>query len=392
MKNTHLEHLEDNILNDGSQGGREAIAFLRSLGEMLDQGAADTRVTVKWDGAPAIICGIDPSNGKFFVGTKSVFNKTTPKICYSEEDVDKLYPPGQLSDKLKTSYRYLSKLPIRGVVQGDLLFTDDKYTATIGGDLCTAFTPNTITYAVPKSSGIGGRIDSAKMGIVFHTTYNGRTLDTMTASFGARVQGNNDVFVASAEFSNASGEATMTASEKGSFTSLVNRAEGSLKQASKFLDMMKGNDKFSLNYMFKIFFNRYVREGRSGMSVRDTAADFSTYFSAALDKEIASKKTKATQDKYLQIKTNGLKFIASNSNSLYMTVASYYNLQAAKQFIINKLQKVNTFGTFLKTENGYRVTAPEGFVAIRSGRALKLVDRLEFSRANFTADKSWDKA
>lgn len=391
MKNTHLEHLEDNILNDGSQGGREAIAFLRSLGEMLDQGAADTRVTVKWDGAPAIICGIDPSNGKFFVGTKSVFNKVTPKICYSEQDVDKLYSSGQLADKLKTSYRYLSRLPITGVVQGDLLFTDDKYFANIGGESCIAFTPNTITYAVPKNSSLGQRINDAKMGIVFHTTYSGRTLDTMSASFGASVRGDNDVFVASAEFSNASGEATMTSSEKGAYISLVNRAEGSLKQASKFLDMMKGNDKFSLNYMFKIFFNQFVRQGKTGMSVKATAMNFATYFSNALDKEIATKKTKAAQDKYLQIKTNGLKFIASNETSLYMTVASYYNLQAAKQFIINKLQKVNTFGTFLKTDNGYRVTAPEGFVAIRSGRALKLVDRLEFSRANFTAAKNWDK-
>jgi len=391
MKNTHLEHLEDNILNDGSRGGREAIAFLRSLGEMLDRGAADTRVTVKWDGAPAIICGIDPSNGKFFVGTKSVFNKVTPKICYSEQDVDKLYPSGQLGDKLKTSYRHLSKLPISGVVQGDLLFTDDKYFANIDGENCIAFTPNTITYAVPQDSSLGQRIAAAKMGIVFHTTYSGRTLSTMSALFGANVRGNNDVFVASAEFSNASGEANMSPSEKGAYQALVNRAEGSLKQASRFLDMMKGEDKFSLNYMFKIFFNQFVRQGKSSMTVKATAMDFASYFSSALDKEIATKKTKAAQDKYLQIKTNGLKFIASNETSLYMTVASYYNLQAAKQFMISKLQKVNTFGTFLKTDNGYRVTAPEGFVAIRSGRALKLVDRLEFSRANFTAAKNWDK-
>ena len=157
-------------MNDGSQGGREAIAFLRSLGDMLDQGAEDTRVTVKWDGAPAVICGIDPQKGDFFVGTKSVFNKVNPKICYSEQHVDKIYPPGQLADKLKASYRYLSKLPIRGVVQGDLLFTDDKYVATIGGDRCIAFTPNTITYAVPVKSPLGQTIQTAKLGIVFHTT------------------------------------------------------------------------------------------------------------------------------------------------------------------------------------------------------------------------------
>ena len=142
MKNTHLEHLEDNILNGGSQGGKEAVAFLRSLGDMLDQGMADTRVTVKWDGAPAIICGVNPDNQRFFVGTKSVFNKVSPKIAYSQEDVESMYPPGQLAEKLKDAYQYLSQLSIPGVVQGDLLFTDDKYEANIGGDNCIAFQPN----------------------------------------------------------------------------------------------------------------------------------------------------------------------------------------------------------------------------------------------------------
>ena len=394
MKNTHLEHLEDNILNGGSEGGREAVAFLRSLGEMLDQGGADARVTVKWDGAPAIICGVNPDNGRFFVGTKSVFNKVGPKIMYSEEDVDRIYPPGQLAEKLKASYRYLSQLSIPNVIQGDLLFTDDKYEAVIGGENCIAFQPNTIVYAVPKDSDIGEKIDQAKFGIVFHTSYSGRSLDAMSASFGdINVQGNTDVFVTSSDFKNASGEANMSAAEKTVYTNLVNKTEGSLKQASRFLDMMKTNDmnKFTLNIMFKTFFNRYVREGKSLVGARNTARDFALYFSNALDKEIATKKMKSTKDKYLELKNKGLKFISDNQQAIYMTVASYMNLQAAKNFMIRKLQKVNTFGTFLRTPNGYRVTAPEGFVAIRSGRALKLVDRLEFSRANFTADKNWDK-
>ena len=394
MKNTHLEHLEDNILNGGSQGGKEAVAFLRSLGEMLEQGGADTRVTVKWDGAPAVICGTNPENGRFFVGTKSVFNKTDPKIIYSEEDVERMYAPGQLAEKLKASYKYLSTLSIPEVVQGDLLFTDDKYEANIGGDTCIAFQPNTIVYAVPKDSDIGQKIDEAKFGIVFHTAYSGRTLDTMSASFGnIRVQGNTNVFVTSSDFKNASGEANMTATEKTVYTNLVNKTEGSLKQASRFLDLMKVNDmnKFTLNIMFKTFFNTYVRQGRSLIGARNTARDFAQYFSNALDKEIDKKKMKATKDKYLELKNKGLKFISDNQQAIYMTVASYMNLQAAKNFMIRKLQKVNTFGTFLRTPDGYRVTAPEGFVAIRSGQALKLVDRLEFSRANFTADKNWEK-
>ena len=394
MKNTHLEHLEDNILNGGSQGGKEAVAFLRSLGDMLEQGGADSRVTVKWDGAPAVICGTNPENGRFFVGTKSVFNKTDPKIIYSEEDVERMYAPGQLAEKLKASYKYLSTLSIPEVVQGDLLFTDDKYEANIGGDTCIAFQPNTIVYAVPKDSDIGQKIDEAKFGIVFHTAYSGRTLDTMSASFGnIRVQGNTNVFVTSSDFKNASGEANMTATEKTVYTNLVNKTEGSLKQASRFLDLMKVNDmnKFTLNIMFKTFFNTYVRQGRSLVGARNTARDFAQYFSNALDKEIDKKKMKATKDKYLELKNKGLKFISDNQQAIYMTVASYMNLQAAKNFMIRKLQKVNTFGTFLRTPDGYRVTAPEGFVAIRSGQALKLVDRLEFSRANFTADKNWEK-
>ena len=394
MKNTHLEHLEDNILNDGSRGGIEAVAFLRSLGKMLDQGAADARVTVKWDGAPAVICGINPDNGRFFVGTKSVFNKVGPKIMYSEEDVDRIYPPGQLAEKLKASYKYLSQLSIPNVVQGDLLFTDDKYEATIGGDTCIAFQPNTIVYAVPKDSDIGEKIDQAKFGIVFHTSYSGRSLDAMSASFGdINVQGNTDVFVTSSDFKNASGEANMTQAEKTTFANLVNKTEGSLKQASRFLDMMKTNNmnKFTLNIMFKTFFNSYIRQGRTLVGARNTARDFAKYFSDALDKEIATKKMKSTKDKYLELKNKGLKFISDNQQAIYMTVASYMNLQAAKNFMIRKLQKVNTFGTFLRTPDGYRVTAPEGFVAIRSGQALKLVDRLEFSRANFTADKNWEK-
>ena len=394
MKNTHLEHLEDNILNGGSEGGKEAVAFLRSLGKMLDQGGADARVTVKWDGAPAVICGTNPDNGRFFVGTKSVFNKVDPKIIYSEEDVDRMYSPGQLAQKLKDSYKYLSQLSIPNVVQGDLLFTDDKYETTIGGDTCIAFQPNTIVYAVPKDSDVGQKIQEAKLGIVFHTSYSGRSLDTLTASFGnIGIQGNTNVFVTSSDFKNASGEANMTPAEKTTYANLVNKTEGSLKQSSRFLDMMKENsmNKFTLNIMFKTFFNTYVRQGRNLIGARNTARDFAAYFSNALDKEIDSKKMKTTKDKYLDIKNKGLKFISDNQQAIYMTVASYMNLQAAKNFMIRKLQKVNTFGTFLRTPDGYRVTAPEGFVAIRSGQALKLVDRLEFSRANFTADKNWEK-
>ncbi|AOV60525.1 hypothetical protein S820908_150 [Synechococcus phage S-CAM9] len=397
-KNTHLEHLEDDILNQGKQGGFNAITFLRELGEMLSVSKSNVRVTTKWDGAPAIICGTDPVSKQFFVGTKSVFAKTAPKIIYSEADASRIYGDSQLAQKLKDSYKYLSKLKDRipGVLQGDLLFTDDKDTRLVNNEQCVTFQPNTIVYAIPVSSDMGKRSLRAKLGIVFHTTYVGPTLDDLNAQFGADVsqlQGDPEVMVFSSDFRDVTGTASMTPIELQQFNLLVNRAEGSLKQASAFLDLLGdyGQSKFQMNKLFKQFFNSYIRQGKKITNAQLVVNDFNKYYSDLLTKEVQSKKTVATQDKYLKIKTEGLDFLKRNQKSVYFTVASYMNLIEAKNYVIRKLERVQEIGTFLRTDNGYKVTAPEGFVAIRSGNALKLVDRLEFSRANFTADKNWDK-
>ena len=393
-KNTHLEHLEDDILNNGSQGGKAAVAFLRSLGEMLSQGDGKMRVTTKWDGAPAVICGTDPERNRFFVGTKSVFAKTAPKIGFTEDMIDGWYS-GNLAEMLKDCLRYFSALNIKGVIQGDLLFTEGtKSITTIGGKRCVVFQPNTITYAIPLDTELGQRVNASKIGIVFHTTYTGSTMEGMSAGFGVDVspyQGHDDIAVFSSDFSDATGSANFNMSELRNFKMSINKAEGSLKQASKFLDAMAGTDRYSFNVIFKQFFNTYIRAGRNIPSVNTVVADFAAYYENLMDKEIQKKKGDATKNKWIKIKMDGLKFIAANKQSIYMTAASYKNLTAAKLIVIRKLEKVKDIGTFLKDGNGYKVTAPEGFVAIKSGRAMKLVDRLEFSVANFTVDKNWDK-
>lgn len=397
-KNTHLEHLEDDILNQGRQGGFNSIAFLRELGDMLTRPQSNVRVTTKWDGAPAIICGTDPVSKQFFVGTKSVFAKTAPKIIYSEADADRIYGDSQLAQKLKDSFKYLSKLKdkIPGVLQGDLLFTDDKVSRLVNREQCVTFQPNTIVYAIPSASNLGKRALRAKLGIVFHTTYIGPSLADLNAQFGADVsqlQGDPEVMVFSSDFKDATGAASMTATEKMQLDRLINRAEGSLKQASAFLDVLGGygQGKFMMDKLFKQYFNTYIRRGQRITDTTRVVNEFKVYYAELLGKEIATKKQKATQDKYLQMRTEGIKFLNQNQRSVYFTVASYMNLIEAKNYVIRKLEKVQEIGTFLRTEDGYQVTAPEGFVAIRSGNALKLVDRLEFSRANFTADKNWDK-
>ena len=88
-------------------------------------------------------------------------------------------------------------------------------------------------------------------------------------------------------------------------------------------------------------------------------------------------------------RSDSVSFLNSNKTIMFSALSGFRNLMDAKNMIINKLKKIEGVGTFLEDESGYRVTSPEGFVAIKDGTALKLVDRLEFSRANFTVAKDW---
>ena len=223
-KNTHLEHLEDDIFNTGSTGVKNSIAFLESLRDMLTSGmgGGNTKVTVKWDGAPAVVCGKDPQTGEFFVGTKSVFNKTTPKIGYNEDFIDFHYE-GAINGILKQCYKQLKKLPIDGILQGDLLYTSTPPLVTVGGKRGYRFKPNTITYVVDQKSDMGAKVAKSTLGIVFHTRYVGGSMDTLSATFGADVkglQGVKDIAVFSSEFTNVNGVANLSISEKNAINNL----------------------------------------------------------------------------------------------------------------------------------------------------------------------------
>ena len=392
-KNTHLEHLEDDILNNGSAGGKNAINFLNSLGKMLTgPSSSSINVTTKWDGAPAVVCGTDPENGKFFVGTKSVFNINNPKICYSDELVDFYYEAGELNKKLKACLKYLPSLNLTGILQGDLLYTTDKTVGQVNGESCVVFQPNTITYAIPSTSPLGAKVKASSLGIVFHTKYTGATMSELSATFGVKTPASSaTVHVFSSNFTDATGASQFTAAEKTAYNAAVNRASGSLKQASAFLDILKdtGQGKFMLAVMFKQFFNSYIRTGTSLTNTKAVTANFANYYQQALTKQINSVKTASAKGKWEKVQADGLKFIKTYNRAIYMTVASYLNLISAKNMVVKKLSKVQDIGTFIRTDDGYRVTAPEGFVAIKSGTSLKLVDRMEFSKSNFTVAKNW---
>ena len=395
-KNTHLEHLEDDIINRGSDGGRNAINFLKSVRNML-AGSSSGRVnmSVKWDGAPAIICGINPENGKFFVGTKSVFN-VTPKINYTPSDIRKNHS-GPVADKLNVCLRELKRLGITGIYQGDLLFTKgDLKSAVIDGEKMITFTPNTITYAVPSDSSIGRRIARARLGIVFHTYYTGRDMKSLTAGFGtvSGKSGSSSVFLASVGYTDTSGSSTFTSSELSSFDALLRMAQGSLSKAAPLLDIMKSNDSLSVGFRLKAFFNYYIKnsKGTSMAKVKTLQEMFREYYEQILRAEIDARKTESGKQKYKEALKTNLRFIDRNQSALYFAIASHVSLGNAKNFLIQKLSQIQSIGHFIRTSSGYRVTNPEGFVAVnKSAGAVKLVDRLEFSRANFTIAKDWVK-
>ena len=394
-KNLHLEHLEDEILNKGTQGASYAIKVLKELGEYLSvDSGSNLQITTKFDGAPAIICGTDPADGRFFVGTKSVFNKTEPKLCKSRSDVYKFYD-GELAAKLETALQYLPRCNIRGVLQGDLMFTNDKSYKTIGKKGHITFTPNTITYAVETGSPLANKIQTAQLGIVFHTKYTGSSLDTMSASFDVDDNDFSDtptVWAQKAEFQNIGGAANFTRGESQKFKALINRAKGSLSSSGNILnEIQSGKKALQIDTEMKIFFNRYVRGG-SLPSVDQAYREFYYHLGQQYDKPIQKLKTLKSQATKAGQFMDAVDFVQSKERQVKMLIASYLNIMAAKNMVVDKLNEIDSMKVFVRQGNGdLKATTPEGYVAIGTSGAVKLVDRLEFSRLNFTVPKSFGK-
>ena len=256
-----------------------------------------------------------------------------------------------------------------------------------------SFTPNTITYAVPISSDLGRRIMKAKMGIVFHTQYNGKTMDNLSASFGTvRGSSNRNVFLASAGYKSTA--VMFSKQELSRFDAQIRMAEGSLRKAAPILNLMSKNisDDLSVGYRLKTYFNYYIKNSNSDMGkVATMQKQFRDYYENFINMEIDSRKTPRGKEKFIKAKKDNLQFIDRNRTALYFAIASHITLANAKNTLLQKMNQIQSIGNFLRTSKGYRVTAPEGYVAVDNvAGAVKLVDRLEFSRQNFTMPKGWN--
>ena len=399
-KNLHLEHIEDEILNYGITGGRASINFIQSLRDMF-AGASRSSInmTVKWDGAPAVFAGVDPEDGKFFVGKKSVFN-VEPQLYKTNADVDK-YTSGDLNAKLKVALSEFSKLGIKGVLQGDLMFTNDVSTDTIDGEKVYTFQPNTIVYVVPVDSDLGRQIKKAKIGVVWHTTYTGGDLQSMKASFGVNISGLKNVpsvWMDDATFKDVSGSATMTQSETDAITKELSIAGKTFQSINspmltKFLNLQNSFTGAIVSAGLKTYNNVSVRQGKPISNPKAHAMGYVKHVELKLQDMIDKSKSPKGKDKYTNLQKEYKREVMKHVKNLTQIITFQNAIVNAKMLVVKKLNRVRSIGTFIKTSNGFKVSNPEGYVAIDrvSGNAVKLVDRMEFSYNNFTAIKAWDK-
>ena len=395
-KNVHLEHLEDEVLNNGVAGSKAAINFLRSLKDMLASSSeSKVNVTTKWDGAPAIICGINPENDKFFVGTKGVFAKN-PKLNYTNADIDANHPGEGLNNKLKIALKYLKKLNIDGILQGDMMFAkEDIKKETINGEKYITFQPNTLVYAIPEDSKLAKTILSSQMGIVFHTAYSGgNTLADMKSSFNidiGNLKASKDVWYRDASFIDASGTATFTKQESLELSAHISEAQRILSQINSMsLNRISTSETFLMQ--IKTFNNTKVREGQEIKNTTQHTRDLIKWVEDRQNKEILAAKLEKTKTRKIAEKNEILRFYRSNTAQLKLIFDLQNKLVDAKNMIVRKLREIKQVaGTFVRTDDGFKISNPEGFVAVDKlkGGAVKLIDRLEFSHDNFTATKNW---
>ena len=395
QKNTHMTHIEDAVIHGGVNGTRQAIMGLRGLRDML-QGTHKGGLSVKWDGAPAVFAGIDPSDQQFFIAKKGIFNKN-PMVYKTKADVD-ADTSGDLNTKLNEALLYLPQLGIKNVLQGDFLYSksDIKIKKIDGQDYVT-FHPNTIIYAVPVGSDMAKDILKSKIGIVWHTSYSGTTFESMKAKFGAdvsKLSKSKDVWSQDAMLKDIT-QATLSAAD----TKIVNdrlSAIGSLfnKISGNVLKELGSNP--ALSQQIETFNNSFVRDGEIVKDTKKHTEALVKYIYNKFQKEIDKRKTSKGKDSQAAKRDEFLKFFsADNKKNLKLIFDLQKLIVEAKLILIAKLNELNDINTFVKTSKGYKVTGQEGYVAIDTltGGALKVVDRMEFSYNNFSPEilKGWQK-
>lgn len=383
--NYHLTHLEELILIGQKQGLDVAIRFINELVQIF-QGNTDSKIftTVKFDGAPAIIAGYNPENNKFFVATKNL-----DKASYTIQDVIQNYghAPG-LVEKMKLALLYLPNVIKQGYYQGDFMFSkSDIQQIEYNGEKLLTFKPNTITYAVEADSPLGQRVRNAQIGVVFHTKYTG-SLNAPSKSPDVTVKEFNltpEVFVDDAKFKDVSGMATLTNQEEELIKTDLNK----IKKASGVIDWLALTPTTYSN--LNTFINTLIRQGRFVDDPDKNFDEFVEWVGNDFDKQIAKLKTEQGRQKKTENKTKNIEYLNTNKMTLVNIFYVSKLIAEIKKIFILKYNSAIKSKQFLAQPDGtLKVTQPEGYVAVdHEGNMIKFVDRLEFSKANFSIPKEF---
>jgi hypothetical protein len=384
----HLTHLEELILTQRAMGVEVAVNFIKVLLDTLE-GGTDQRVitTIKYDGAPAIIAGINPDNNRFFVSTKSIAN-VKPKINYTAQDIVNNHgnAPG-LAEKLKMALQYLPEVIKQGIYQCDFMFDPGTlYTVEHEGEKLLAFKPNTIVYTFPYDSEAAQEILKAKIGVIFHTKYEGAPSQGLTSGGVVNVNEFNkssNVWFDDAQFKNVSGAVTLTKKEKTG----INETLKNIISISRTVNWDKLPPDFYSNA--NTFINTLIRQGKFVDDPVEGYDSIVKWIGERYDKDTSVLKTDKGRERKLQQKEEEMKTLKVHKKDILSIFSITKKLAEIKILFIQKYNAAIHTRHFIAEPNGdLKVTAPEGYVAIdQEGNMIKLVDRLEFSRANFAVTK-----
>lgn len=368
----HLEHAEDHPLNAGAEGYDHAVKTLHSVHQAMQGKPSDASITTKYDGSPSIVFGHHPTTGKFFVASKSAFNKT-PKLNYTPEDIDKNHghAPG-LVEKLKTALKHLPKVsPGKGIYQGDVMHSGKQDVKSKGDEY--HFTPNTITYTAKKGSPEGRKIAASKFGVVVHTEYKGKDMDSMKATFNPDLKKFNehpDVHMISPKVD--ASQSHYDAKTSKEFEQHMADAEAAHQKLSK-----GGYDRISQHAdAIKAHINNTIRSGET-----PSVEGLKKHIADKAQKEIDKLKTpagKAARQRALEMTHSS---IDASKKHISAALDLHGSLQKAKNALVSAIEPAvkGPFGTKI----GDKESKSEGSVVTINGRPTKLVDRAEFSAANF---------
>lgn len=374
QKLKHLEHAEDHVINAGHEGFSHAFHNLKDVHDRLTGNHNDTKVTMKYDGSPSVVFGTNPENGKFFVASKSAFNKN-PKLNYTPEDVIKNHghAPGLVA-KLTAALEHLPKVaPKTGVYQGDIMHTRGEVAQTRDK---VKFTPNTITYSAPKNSKQGKEALNSEIGVAVHTAYKGKNMEDMAAQYAPDLattfKKHKDVHLISTEHN--LDKLDYTPEQQAKFAKHMRAAAQAHKNTPpESYEAIKGHE-----IPLKTYINHTVRTGTT-----PTTQGFIEHYDNSHRKRIdAVKSDKAKMAKTAE-RDAAISHVTQNKHHFENILKMHKHLQKAKDVLVNTLSSNAEFEHHIRGKK----SKPEGFVVVRHNRPTKLVDRADFSASNFNREQ-----